>query len=147
MPPASIPVADSINVPVVVVPSKAPTTVARASQSIGFSISGKFPLSSSKFALNDRPNNVPIVSTKSITNTVKITAKNPQLSAPAISSFKNVGERAGGRLTNCDGNFVVPNIIDSKVMLSIPINIEPLIFFIIRKPIIKKPKIDRRTLA
>ena len=51
LPPASIPVADSINTPHVVVPNKAPAAVASASHSIGFSISGNSPFSSSKFAL------------------------------------------------------------------------------------------------
>src|SRR6185437_7232253 len=95
-PPASTPVADSMNAPDVVVPTSAAKVVDRASAIIGLSICGRLPFSSRNPARADTPINVPMVSTKAMTKIVSTTGKKPQLHALIRSSLNKIGERLGG---------------------------------------------------
>ena len=147
LPPASIPVADSMNTPLVVVPNNAPTTVESASHNIGFSISGSSPFSSSRFALYDNPSNVPIVSTKSSTNTVRITEKKPHVKAPEISSLRKICDISGGILIIDSGAGELPERNEMIVITRIPIRIEPFTFLIIKIPTSKNPAEASRILS
>src|SRR5512135_380848 len=102
-PPASIPVADSMYAPAVVVPTNGANIVASASVSMGRSICGNSPFSSRKPARADTPISVPIVSTKAITKIVSTTGKKLQLNTPEKSSLRKTGARLGGALIQACG--------------------------------------------
>lgn len=90
LPPSSISVADSIYV--VVVPASPANTVARASVRSGSSMSERFQFSSRKPALADAPMSMPLISSRSMVNMVRIQQKTP-MSAPR----KYQGEEKQGK--------------------------------------------------
>src|SRR5579871_1732303 len=124
-PPASTPAADSRNAPDVVVPTSAASIVEIASTVIGRSICGRFPSSSSRFALADTPISVAIVSTKAMTNIVSTIGKNAHVNTCRKSSLNKIGEMLGGMPTNPCGGGATRNTIDSTVTTRIPARIAP----------------------
>ena len=108
-PPASTPVADSMNAPEVVVPTMEAKMIESASAAMGRSICGRFPFSSRNPARAETPINVPIVSTKAMMKIVRTTGKKPQVRTPEKSSLRKIGESEGGMLTQALGAGATPN--------------------------------------
>ena len=99
LPPSATPDDDSTKVVTVLVPTKAPIVVPIASDKSAFLISGKFPSSSSIFALVATPVSVPRVSKISTKRKEKSTENISSENTFEKSSLKNTGAIDGGRLT------------------------------------------------
>src|SRR5437867_7267889 len=120
-PPASTPVADSMNAPEVVVPTRAAKVVARASAIMGRSIFGRLPSLSKKPARAETPMSVPMVSTNAITKIVSTTGKNPHVKMLCRSNLRKTGPRLGGRLIQPVGAGEVPDTKESREVASTPV--------------------------
>jgi len=102
---------------------------------------------SSNPALYESPRRVPIVSTKSIMNTVNRTDINPQVRAPDRLNFMNIPEIEGGMLTMLSGAEADPVIKAATVVTVIPIRRAPLTFSASNTIMRKSPPIDRSTVV
>ena len=140
-----MPAADSINVPVVVVPRRAPTTVAKASASSGLSMSGRLPFSSSRSARAPRPIRAAMVSTKSMMKTVRMTEKNPQVRAPLRSILNQISVSGAGVLKISLGAGEIPKSQPAAAVPRMPMSMPPGTFLLSIRAIARNPAMARPT--